>query len=262
MGVHTFTSAEQERMSDYDKKKKKMLSSAAKYSFLFGAIVLALLLVIGTGLFIGMNERLHNNIITRLEIEIESEFAKEQNDPYVINAHIMQYFRSKEDLIQVNYFELNEKTHLRDVKNLINTGKLISLSLLIIVIILVLKSYVIYRMIGKDMKEWSINSVKTIQVASIIAIVLWILLFLIYVPVSTQAFDGAFVRMHEQLFPQGNWQFPESSLLIRTYPLEFFHSLGLSIVRYSLLLITLILLLSTVVLMMLKGQINIYPKRQ
>lgn len=43
-----------------------------------------------------------------------------------------------------------------------------------------------------------------------------ILLFLLV------AFNSSFTIFHQLFFPQGNWQFPFDSLLIQTFPLEFF----------------------------------------
>jgi len=40
------------------------------------------------------------------------------------------------------------------------------------------------------------------------------------------AFNSVFTLFHLLFFPQGNWQFAADSLLIRTFPVEFFVKMG------------------------------------
>ena len=49
-----------------------------------------------------------------------------------------------------------------------------------------------------------------------LGITIFILIFILI------AFDNVFTIFHSILFPQGNWIFEESSLLIQTFPEEFF----------------------------------------
>jgi uncharacterized membrane protein len=254
MAMHSFSEAEKDRIDSYDMKRKKLYGMAAKAAFAIGALSLGLFIVLATGLFYGTSTGIQNNLITRLGIEIESEYAKEQTDPYVINAHIMQYFGSVDDMIQVNYFEHNEKTHLRDVKNLLDKARMLMLIFLAVGLIGIAKMYIFMRMAGATSRKGIMGVIKVLQYGSIAAMLLWIIIFISYIPLSSNAFDGAFTRMHEQLFPQGNWQFPEESLLIRTYPQEYFHSLGLAIVRYSMLTITILIVLSTLALVAMQDE--------
>ena len=249
MGDGSFTDSERKKIDDYDIRKRRMLTLYGKASFAIASVSLALFLVLATGMLVGLSERVHGGLFSRLGIEIESDFAKEQTDPHVINNHIMQYFGSKEDMIQVNYFEQDEKSHLRDVKELLSRAKLLTMIFLALAIIMMIMMYLFMRTAGHDSIELSLSLLRIVQYASLAAIALWIIIFLAYIPVSSEGFDGAFIRMHEQLFPQGNWQFPQESLLIRAYPQVFFHSLGLTIVRYSLLIITIIFILSTIGIM-------------
>ncbi len=51
---------------------------------------------------------------------------------------------------------------------------------------------------------------------SIVMVIGLILLF------SVISFNSSFTAFHKIFFPQGNWQFPADSLLIQTFPLDFF----------------------------------------
>ncbi len=49
------------------------------------------------------------------------------------------------------------------------------------------------------------------------------------------SFSSSFTIFHQIFFPQGNWQFPAESLLIQTFPFDFF--VGISYLIFSLALI-------------------------
>ncbi len=56
-----------------------------------------------------------------------------------------------------------------------------------------------------------------------------VLLFLLF------AFGSSFTIFHQLFFPQGNWQFPFNSLLIQTFPLDFFISVSKTIFIQALI---------------------------
>ena len=51
---------------------------------------------------------------------------------------------------------------------------------------------------------------------------------------SLVAFKYTFTFFHQIFFPQGNWQFAVDSLLIQTFPLEFFISISRNIFLLTL----------------------------
>lgn len=53
---------------------------------------------------------------------------------------------------------------------------------------------------------------------------------------SLVAFDWAFKIFHEIFFPQGNWRFPSDSLLIQTFPGDFFMGMAMKIFFLALVL--------------------------
>lgn len=63
-----------------------------------------------------------------------------------------------------------------------------------------------------------------------------ILSMLIVGGLSVLFFDHAFILFHALFFPQGNWQFSADSLLIQTFPLDFFVHMSRNIFLLTLLL--------------------------
>ena len=56
-------------------------------------------------------------------------------------------------------------------------------------------------------------------VAGMVVVLLWVVI----------SFDSLFTFFHLLLFPQGNWQFSSDSLLIQTFPIDFFISMAMKI---------------------------------
>lgn len=53
---------------------------------------------------------------------------------------------------------------------------------------------------------------------------------------SLVAFNWAFSYFHKIFFPQGNWQFPVDSLLLQTWPLDFFISTSAQILILTIII--------------------------
>jgi len=68
-------------------------------------------------------------------------------------------------------------------------------------------------------------------------------LFLLLVGISF-GFSRAFALFHQVFFPQGNWMFAADSLLIRTFPAEFFVKISTAIFILAFILGSLFILLS------------------
>ena len=56
------------------------------------------------------------------------------------------------------------------------------------------------------------------------------------------SFNTSFSTFHQIFFPQGNWVFPSNSLLIRTFPIEFFISISRNIFLLTFLLSSIFIL--------------------
>tara|TARA_Y100000034_G_scaffold134518_1_gene203168 strand:- start:1226 stop:1780 length:555 start_codon:yes stop_codon:yes gene_type:complete len=115
-----------------------------------------------------------------------------------ISDNLLNYFKDKEEL-KLDYTEI-ELIHLEDVKGLINTLK-IGVYILGILILLIM-------IFSKDFSN-------ILLISGLITIGIVILLFLI-------DFSFLFTKFHEILFTNNYWLLPPNTLLIKTYPLEFF----------------------------------------
>ena len=129
------------------------------------------------------------------------------------------YLKSGE-MLTLKYTPL-EKSHLEDVKRVMTYTDYVFGGLF-----LVLMSIVVYfrkkRAVLKKMCLY--GGIATISILAIIVIL------------TTLFFDQAFILFHLLLFPQGNWTFAADSLLIETFPLEFFMRMSLLIFLQTLVL--------------------------
>ena len=117
----------------------------------------------------------------------------------------INYLDGKENLLED--YTKEEKSHMNDVKLLIKKINYLFYFLLLIVS-LILTYY------KKDKKQ----IIKILRYGGITTVVS-LLIFLLLIILS---FEKTFIIFHDIFFPQGNWQFPIDSLLIQTFPIEFF----------------------------------------
>ncbi len=131
----------------------------------------------------------------------------------------MNYLQNKEEL-NLNYTE-EEYSHLLDVKSVMKYLDYLFYSLLLIITLII--TY--YQKNKEQLKKlFMYGGITTISS------VLMILLF------SLTSFNSVFTIFHKIFFPQGNWTFPLDSLLIQTFPLQFFISISKNIFLLSLVL--------------------------
>jgi integral membrane protein (TIGR01906 family) len=131
----------------------------------------------------------------------------------------------------INYFENKgvmpdgyteqEQQHMVDVKNIMQKAD-ITFFILLLFLTLILTYY------KKEQKTiqklWQLGGK-----ATLVSIGFFLLLSLL-------AFNSAFTYFHKIFFPQGNWQFPIDSLLLQTWPLDFFTSISIKILLLTILL--------------------------
>jgi integral membrane protein (TIGR01906 family) len=105
-----------------------------------------------------------------------------------------------------------EQNHLVDVRGAVRLGRLVLTILGMISIIgIVLRLAFVKK--GKRKRECAI----LLLLCGITLLALTVLLL-----IGLGAFDTFFTLFHAVLFPQGNWIFPQNSLLITLYPESFF----------------------------------------
>ena len=123
--------------------------------------------------------------------------------------NVFQFLEGKEGLNQ-NY-TVAERSHLDDVARVMN-GVDIFFYLSGIVTLFLL----FYVWKDKEQLQKALRYGGTATVTFIAVILVAILI----------GFEGVFTVFHLLFFPQGNWQFTADSLLIQTFPLDFFMMMG------------------------------------
>jgi integral membrane protein (TIGR01906 family) len=122
--------------------------------------------------------------------------------------------------LELNYTS-SEKSHLEDVKKVMNgVDYLFYLSLLVVTFIIT---------IHKKKKEIIKKLFYYGGISSLIFFGITMLFSLI-------SFNSMFTYFHKIFFPQGNWLFPIDSLLIQTFPIQFFVSISLKIMVISIVI--------------------------
>jgi len=109
----------------------------------------------------------------------------------------------------------NEISHLKDVKLLMNSLKVVWLTLLIVSLALIVKLH------------------KIRSEAMVLAGVI-LLLFSLLMLVAIFNFDKFFIALHCVFFPHGNWQFPAGSLILKVFPSTYFSLAALLVLVFIL----------------------------
>ena len=116
-------------------------------------------------------------------------------------------------------YSQDELSHLQDVKEVMKFVNYFFYLLLLIITLIIT-----YNRRNKEQlaKLFKYGGIATISLISIILIS------------STILFNQVFSLFHTLFFPQGNWTFPSSSLLIQTFTLEFFIGISRNIFLVAL----------------------------
>lgn len=145
----------------------------------------------------------------------KKEFVKNKvyekiNDADRISKELIGFYKNNNKIPEI--FDESEKSHLNDVKDLINKGEIL-LRMLSLVNILLL-SFILFK------KE---NELSKIMILSSISGMI------VIIPFIFLNFSGLFNRFHLIFFPQGNWQFSVNSSLIQLFPEAFFYDAAANI---------------------------------
>ena len=158
----------------------------------------------------------------------QKEFKKNKVYDEVSNAdgvlnNIFLFFKDKSDLDDI--FNENEKSHLQDVKNLVIGVNYFFYILLLIEIVLFFFLFLTYRK----------NIAIFFEIIGFIFMIigLSIVIFSILLYIFSGSFSDMFVKFHLIVFPWGNWQFPDTSILIKMFPEQFFYNFAYKAVSNS-----------------------------
>ena len=128
----------------------------------------------------------------------------------------VDYLNSNAALIG-NYTEA-ERSHLQDVQHVFTIGNIFFWILTVIIVVFLFLYRKKKRDSKTDLSEIIFNS--GITIVSAVVIILIAIIF---------NFNTVFTIFHKIFFPQGNWLFPYDSLLILTFPIQFFTKMSLFI---------------------------------
>ncbi|MFA5014247.1 MAG: DUF1461 domain-containing protein [Actinomycetota bacterium] len=142
----------------------------------------------------------------------------------------LQVRYSKESISAVAFFTPDEVSHLNDVRKLLTKILILYLSSIILVII----GFIL--LINKNIKIFIKDLGKIFIISSV-----FILLFIIILYLLGKNFPVLFDNFHLIFFPQGNFTFPESSLIITLFPFGFFYDFFIKIVFSSVIISAVIL---------------------
>ena len=241
-----FSSTERERIREFDNKRIER-SRLLSRIFLISCIVLltfGLFLLVSES--IALNSSVHQKAFNSINLTAQdiSNNPKEQSDPIIIDHHIMEYFHNNDDLINVNYFTYDEKAHLRDVKHLVRGIYSTAYLLLLLAVISLILSYIYMRKAGSTDVQFTTRIIRVLQFSSGAAAALWVL-FVVLFGLGQKRFMTAFLDFHKVFFPQGNYAFPSTALLIKVYPQAFFYDVTMLTVKYSMLIFLVIFSFAT-----------------
>lgn len=159
-----------------------------------------------------------------------SEFKKNRVYDKVADANnrldeVLFLFKTNSPLS--NAFNENEKSHMVDVRNLIVWLNYSFYASLALEILLIAALFLTHR---KDIPLF-------IDMTGLIFIItgLSMLLASLIMYIFSGSFSDMFVTFHQIFFPWGNWQFPDSSILIQMFPEEFFYNFTYKVVSNALI---------------------------
>lgn len=141
-----------------------------------------------------------------------------------VTENMFGFFKGKNEL---KYFTDEEKSHMQDVKFVVSSINFIYYSSTIFFIAIFI---ILYLLSKKDKLLFIEHLSKMILYGAGAALIFLIMLFLWVV----FSFETLFYLMHLLLFPQGNWMFNSSSLLITLFPEQFFFDISLRIFVYAI----------------------------
>ncbi len=147
-------------------------------------------------------------------------FKYEEELDYLDPSFQVRY--SEESRSAVAFFTPDEVSHLNDVRELLAKIFILYFSSILLVIIGII------LLIDKNIKIFIRNLGKIFVISSVS-----ILLFIAILYLLGKNFPVLFDNFHLIFFPQGNFTFPENSLIITLFPFGFFYGFFIKIVLYS-----------------------------
>ena len=155
----------------------------------------------------------------------------DKSDVKQLTENVYDYFKYKRDFEtfelkgNIKFFNETEISHLDDVRILLK--KLLTVFYVSIALFAVFTVLLIEKKPKKFLKNISLS----VLISSAVLICLFVLLYFL-----GNNFWALFDKFHYIFFPQGNWAFPEGSLIITIFPFGFFYDFFLKLVTVSLII--------------------------
>jgi len=168
--------------------------------------------------------------------------AIDETDAEKLTISIIDYLKKGKEIKSFElknnlpFFTENEISHLNDVRILIrNILYMFYTSITLFIIFLFLLS-------DKNKTKY-LKRISIILISSSSVIIILILFLYFF----SSDFIPLFERFHYIFFPQGNWAFPENSLLITLLPLNFFYEFFIKLLISSSIMAFILLLIGVIV---------------
>jgi len=161
----------------------------------FTTFLFVTLILLGNFVFLLNNQSFYINEFEKLDINATQAIS------------VVNYVNSKGEL--VDGFTPPEVSHLTDVRNLFSKLKIFYYLTLVLQF-----AVVIYLFTSKKFK---IILPKSFVISGVFSLIFLLVLFLL-----SLSFDTFFTNLHKPFFTANTWIFPQDSLLIQLYPVEFF----------------------------------------
>lgn len=176
-------------------------------------------------------ERLYEN--NRVYENLDSDDAR------ILTYDIFNFFKNNKELKkfdlkgEIQFFNQNEISHLEDVRSLIN--RIFIILYISTFLFLIFSALLLFE---KKLPRFFRNiSITALSASSFVLGLLLMLYFL------GNNFPYLFENFHQVFFPQGNWQFPQGSLIITIFPFGFFYEFFFKLLTGSFI-ISIVLLIA------------------
>lgn len=216
-------------------KKKSKFKSSFNIIQTILIILFGLILIIGPVLMISFNKPYYESYISKTNF-----IGIDKTEASILIMNSVNFLMHKSELNKK--FTENEASHMNDVRKIFDY---ITITYFVSGVLII--GFLIFL---KIKKESFLLLVKPLKYSSFIILGIGILLFL----ASIINFHVTFTVFHELFFPQGNWSFPEGSLLISLFSEKFFFNTG--IIIFIIIMIQSLIIASTTIFIDYKIKYN------
>ena len=208
------------------KRKKSRKESKKKFNLLIIVFVPLIIILLGFRIIV------YNQSFYEKEFQKNNVYETFPEQTVDIEVGNLFNYLINDKKLDTTFFNEKEKSHLKDVKDMIDSA--INLLLILILLFFIL---LIYFYNTKQL----IIFFNSLMLGSFLSIFLILIIFLL----SLSNFDDLFLNFHLISFNNDLWLLnPETDNLIKLFPQQFFYDALSRIVIYSLLISVLVLIFS------------------